>query len=59
MTAPRLKSCPFCGNDPGEDSPFELYCATWAVECQHCFAQGPTAEDAEVARLAWNGRAEK
>ena len=54
MTAPDLRPCPFCGSkayhkkvDPA---------GYIQMECDRCWAEGPTAEDIVAAVAAWNKR---
>jgi hypothetical protein len=53
-----LKGCPFCDS---EEWPPALQYSTgfpepWYVECGLCYAQGETAETAELAAKKWNTR---
>ena len=53
MDEKKLESCPFCGSecfnyDYGEEG--------WYVECNGCYARGPSKPTIEEAEAAWNRR---
>jgi Lar family restriction alleviation protein len=61
MTAPEMKPCPFCGNQPYIDkATWQIFgCRTWheyAVACSWCEASTPGDDDADLAMAAWNRR---
>jgi len=57
MTKPKLKPCPFCGEEWGEH--YEFAPGRIQIQCAACCAEGPLAfrQDWEEAGAAWNCRA--
>lgn len=49
-----LAACPFCGV---ADYSFDTECGRHWVYCCKCDAQGPYADSAELAAIAWQERA--
>lgn len=50
----KIKSCPFCGKDEGEDSYDEE--RNRVIHCMNCGADGPWAEQLSDAIELWNER---
>lgn len=59
--APKLRECPFCGDDGAEVAESEVPSIHHdgkkvAVFCNACFCEGPTCEWGKDAIEAWNTR---
>jgi len=49
----KLNSCPFCGAD---EAMLATEAGDWYVDCDNCFARGPSFDSESEAAMAWDLR---